>query len=138
MLLALDFDGTYTAHPEAWSLCLRAWRLCGVQVITVTARRDTLENRQAMQSAGVDWPIIFAYDQPKKLAAIEAGYAVDVWIDDNPHGIGDGTENVATQSVFEIELRHALKVIREDATYRQEPAFLHGLRTRLETVLGPA
>lgn len=112
MLIAIDFDGTFTADPTFWSFFANDAVVHGHRVITVTHRRDTFENAQAMRNLGVNWPIVFAYDKPKKLAAIEAGYdEVSVWIDDNPHGIGDGTENVATQSVFEIELRNALCVL---------------------------
>lgn len=134
MLIALDFDGTYTACPGSWFCSVPHFQAHGHEIITVTSRRKTLENEQAMRQAGVTWPIVFAYDCPKRLAAILAGYAVDVWIDDNPQGIGDGTENVSTQSVFEIELRHAydvLKTMRFDC-----PIALAVLLQRIETVLG--
>ena len=112
LCIALDFDGVITADPKFWTFFASDAVVHGHRVITVTHRRKTFENAQAMRNLGVNWDIVFAYDQPKKLAAIKAGYAVDIWIDDNPHGIGDGSENVATQSVFEIELRNAYTVIR--------------------------
>ncbi len=134
MIFCLDYDGTFTEDQALWLAFGERWRERGHDVITVTHRRDTLENRQEMAAAGVSWPIVFAYDCPKKFAAIEAGYAVDVWIDDNPQGIGTGDDHEpTTQSVFEIELRHALSelkstIIRTDTTNR--------LITRIETVLG--
>ncbi len=136
LLIALDFDGTFTADPKFWLFFARDAVVHGHQVITVTHRRETFENAQAMRNLGVNWPIIFAFDKPKKLAAIEAGYAVDVWIDDNPVGVGDGSAFLGTQSVFEIELRHAMSVIESSAKEGEQlPARLYRLRDRLETVL---
>ena len=135
MIIALDFDGTFTADPKFWLFFARDAVVHNHQVITVTHRRKTFENEQTMRNLGVNWPIVFAYDQPKKMAAIEAGYAVDVWIDDNPHGIGDGTENVDCQSVFEIELRHAYKTLNECSTMSSWQ-FIRELVERLDSVLG--
>lgn len=136
MILFLDFDGCFTADPDFWlQFAIRAG-IFGHEVVTVTHRRDTLENRRAIRDTGVNWPVVFAYDMPKKFAAIEAGYDVEgaVWVDDNPTGIGDGTEcQPTTQSVFEIELRNAHKVLTDSNLRMNEFA---ELITRLETVLG--
>lgn len=143
MKIALDFDGTVTADPDFWSAFVEDALDRGHQVLTVTHRRDTHENRRAIEKVlGPSHPVVFAYDKPKKLAAKEAGHEPHIWIDDNPHGIGDGTENVATQSVFEIELRHALRVLKMSEDYRELPrearvmAMLVNLRERIETVVG--
>lgn len=132
MIASLDYDGTYNENPAAWLAVVSALGQFGIEVVTVTARRKTVENEQQMRAAGVCWPIVFAYDKPKKLAAIESGYRPDIWIDDNPQGIGDGTENTATQTVFEIELRHAYKVLTGGNLLRHEFA---ELIERIETVL---
>jgi len=142
MKISIDFDGTMTADPGLWFTVLPHIVAHGHELITVTHRRDTLENRQTIEQhqrdmLGRTWPIVFAYDKPKKFAAIEAGHEVAVWIDDNPHGIGDGSENVSCQSVFEIELRHALKWLNESSTMGSWP-FVRELVKRIETVLGPA
>lgn len=139
MLISLDFDGTFTLATQVWFNFVRECQIRDHEIITVTHRRDTIANRQVIADAGVDWPVIFAYDKPKKFAAIEAGYAVDVWIDDAPHGIGVGDEyQPQTQSVFEIELRNAFNVLKtaNDYTSGPHPIWQQRLITRLETVLG--
>lgn len=136
MLIALDFDGTFTADPKFWSFFAHDAVVNGHQVITVTHRRDTFENAQAMRNLGVNWPIVFAYDLPKKYAAMKCGYAVDIWIDDNPQGVGDGSAFLGTQSVFEIELRNAMAVITAAMKEGEQlPARMYRLVERLETVL---
>lgn len=136
MLIAIDFDGTYGEQPKLFGdLAASAFAL-GYAVITVTSRRKTLENEMAMREAGIYWPIVFAYDKPKKLAAIEAGWDVNVWLDDQPHMIGDGTEDGRTVGVFENELRNALDVLRRLDLEFEQPAEVMELIDRLETVLG--
>lgn len=133
MLISLDFDGTFSSDPKFWLLFARDAVVHGHRVITVTHRRKTFDNEQAMRNLGVNWPIIFAYDQPKKMAAIEHGFAVDVWVDDHPEGVGTGDEQQpTTQSVFEIELRNAYQVLTDGNLRMNEFA---ELITRLETIL---
>ncbi len=131
--LAIDFDGTYSAHPRLMQELATTALSFGIEVITVTSRRKSLENEQAMRAAGISWRIIFAYDKPKKLAAKEAGCDVCVWVDDQPHMIGDGTEDVRTVGVFENELRHALNELKTIGRTGDRTA---RLIDRLETVLG--
>ena len=133
LLIALDFDGTFNADRDTWLECARLWLAADHELITVTSRKLTPENLRVIADAGVTWPVVFAYDKPKKLAAIEAGYHVDIWVDDHPQGIGDGTESTSTQTVFEVELRHAADTLRRrvndlDLCFRD-------LLTRLETVI---
>lgn len=133
--LAIDYDATYTAHPQlVHDLAVTALSY-GIEVVTVTSRRKTLENEREMRAAGVSWPIIFAYDKPKKMAAIEAGCNPCCWLDDQPHMIGQGNESLECVGVFENELRHALTVLREFSRY-QMIGPLFPLIERLETVLG--
>lgn len=137
MKISLDFDGTITADPVFWCAFIMDAKDRGHDVITVTHRRDTPENRRAIENIlGPSHLVIFAYDRPKKLAAIEAGHQVDIWIDDAPHGIGTGDENLETQSVFEIELRNALAVLKDALPFYWEshPKLLDLCR-RLGTVL---
>ena len=131
--IAIDFDGTFADAPHIFTVLAKTAIAFGVNVVTVTSRRKSLENEQAMRAAGISWPIIFAYDKPKKLAAKEAGCDVCVWVDDQPHMIGDGTEDVRTVGVFENELRHALNELKTIGRTGDRTA---RLIDRLETVLG--
>lgn len=132
MLIAIDFDGTFASDPPAFIAAVSELLFKGHDLVTVTSRRKTLENEQHMRESGITWPILFAYDKPKKLAAIEAGFKVDVWIDDQPHMIGRGDESLECVGVFENELRYALEISKQ---YRHLDGIEH-LVTRLETVLG--
>jgi len=138
MIFALDFDGTFAEDQALWLAFVEDCFERGHDVITVTHRRDTRANRQEMAFAGVSWPIVFA-EGTKAKAAIEAGYDIKeaVWIDDNPVGIGTGDESQpTTQSVFEIELRHALEVLTDGRMESLLSAEFAELITRIETVLG--
>lgn len=136
MLIAIDFDGTFAEDPKAFTQVAFQFLKSGHNVVTVTSRRRTLENEQHMREAGITWPILFApHDKPKKRAAIEAGWNVDVWVDDQPHMIGRGDESLECVGVFENELRHALRTLKTFQDYRIHPT-LTNLMTRLETVLG--
>ena len=133
MILALDFDGTFTAM--SWFCVIPHFEAQGHKIITVTSRRNTFENEQVMRAAGVTWPIVFAYDQPKAMAAKEAGYDISqiIWIDDAPQTIGKGDEILAVESVWERELRHCY----EKLTTEHLPIKEFGeLVKRLRTVCG--
>lgn len=134
----IDFDGCYNDNPAAWLAVANALGSFGINVVTVTSRRDTPENLKEMRDAGVCWPIHFAHAKPKKMAAQDVNWNVSVWIDDHPEGIGTGNENLDTQTVFEIELRHALDVLKTAMEATSGPHFLwhRNLIARLETVLG--
>lgn len=136
LTISLDFDGTVTRDPQHWRRWLALARVDGHRVITVTSRRDTAQSRAEIREVlGEDHEIVFAYDQPKKMAAIEAGHDVDIFIDDQPHMIGQGGESTRVVGLFENELRHAWAVLKDAMTMGSHPA-LHALERRLETVLG--
>ncbi len=133
--LAIDFDGCYTAHPQLVQELAVTALSYGIEVVTVTSRRKTYENELLMRAAGVTWPIIFAYDKPKKLAAIEAGVSPCVWLDDQPHMIGTGGESLECVGVFENELKYALDKMYEFKQRYNVSEFVEVI-ARLETVLG--
>ena len=133
--LAIDFDGTYTAHPQLCQELAVTALSFGIDVVTVTSRCKTAENELLMRAAGIAWPIVFSHDKPKKLAAKEAGHEVCVWVDDQPHMIGDGTESLECVGVFENELRHALRELHRLKNEYHIVGFVP-LIARLETVLG--
>jgi hypothetical protein len=92
LVIAIDYDDTYTADPVLWAAVV-AVLASSHEVICVTARRCTAENRNELRR---NLPpqietIILAYDMPKRMAATRAGFAVDIWIDDRPHAIGEET-----------------------------------------------
>jgi hypothetical protein len=80
MLIALDYDLTYTADPELWDAFIAAARARGHEFVCVTGR----EQPPSIAERQIPMPVVCAGDKHKFRAAMAAGYAVDVWIDDSP------------------------------------------------------
>lgn len=92
MIIAVDFDGTYAADPNTFSSVVDMFQSAGHTCIMVTQRSDEYtwgnEVRQVLHESGHPlMPIVFASGMTKNEAATQAGFSVDVWIDDNPYGI---------------------------------------------------
>lgn len=90
MTLSIDFDRTWTQDPNGWASVARFFRDRGHTVLLVTNRsrlrhHHVFEVQQHCRDH-VD-AIIFAGEQPKRVAARQAGYHVDVWVDDTPESI---------------------------------------------------
>jgi len=87
MLIALDYDGTYTADPRMWrTFCTMAQSL-GHSFVCVTGRAVPPDfTRDPPLPQGM--PIVCAPEGYKRNAALRAGFKVDVWIDDIPEMIG--------------------------------------------------
>ena len=87
MLIALDFDGTYTEDPYVWDRFIEVARMAGHTVYCVTMRYpseggDVIDSLQDK----VD-KIIFTGRKAKANHLKELGLVPQVWIDDNPHWI---------------------------------------------------
>lgn len=96
MTFGIDFDGTFAADPPLFRAFVWMLHAAGHSAVIVTGRKDDL----MLSDPGRHWgdelravvgdllPIVFAGTEWKKEAAAKAGYAVNVWIDDNPEWIG--------------------------------------------------
>lgn len=95
MLIALDYDGTYTADPGLWHSFIAASRARGHRIFVVTMRFPS-EGREIEQRLGrhVD-RIIFTAREAKRRHVQRLGHDVDVWIDNHPEYI-DGDASPAT------------------------------------------
>lgn len=89
MIIAVDYDNTYTADPELWDDFIKSAIVKGHTVICVTARTENI-GEPVKESIGQLVPVIFTGGQPKRAASLKRGYKVDVWIDDMPQIIDDG------------------------------------------------
>lgn len=93
MVIAIDYDDTYTADPFFWRKFIHSAINAGHTVIMVTQRCRCYPEQveEVEEHLGQLLPIIFAGDpmlaMAKMQAAHAAGYEVDVWIDDNPMSI---------------------------------------------------
>lgn len=87
MIIAIDWDGTYTALPELFRQFTNKLLTYGHTVIFVTGRQDTEHHRIEPPFC---CPVVYAGNEYKRKAAERAGYKVDIWIDDMPEMIGEG------------------------------------------------
>ena len=98
LTIAIDFDGTFSADPDLWReiVGVMTGRRYGHKCILVTNRPEAMGN-DVRAEVGDLMPIVFAGAQSKRSAAENAGYFVNIWIDDNPGFIGvDGVQYVGT------------------------------------------
>lgn len=85
MIVALDYDDTYTRDPIFWARVVGLAVERGHSVICVTKRDKNHAidpTHEPPLPANVE--VVYAGAQWKQEAALAAGYAVHVWIDDMP------------------------------------------------------
>jgi len=82
MIIAIDYDGTYTADPEMWQAIVLMMRRCGHEVICATMRYE----HEPVNPAP---PCMVWYTGRKAKAKFLAGLGIrpDIWIDDDPRFI---------------------------------------------------
>jgi hypothetical protein len=79
MLIALDYDGTYTADPELWNAFILKARELGHNVKIATMRYPS----EPIPDVGCE--VIYT-SRKAKFGCMPA----DIWIDDNPHFLFSG------------------------------------------------
>jgi hypothetical protein len=86
MLIALDFDGTYTADPDMWDEFISNARMRGHKVVVATMRIAGIEDSVVeMQLRSKVDDIVYTNRKAKKVAFRTIyGENPDIWIDDNP------------------------------------------------------
>ena len=94
LTIAMDYDDTFTADMKFWSAFVQNANGAGHRVVCVTARRNTEENTDEINSKFNHWgchmPIVFT-ELGSKLHAVEKrGLKIDIWIDDNPEALVRG------------------------------------------------
>lgn len=86
MILAIDYDGTFDRAPALFRSFVANAHAAGFAVICITNRRR--EQPIPADDAACFDAVIYAGDQPKRKAALEAGIPVTIWVDDLPETIG--------------------------------------------------
>lgn len=84
--IALDFDETYTVHPEMWDSIISLMQASGCDVRFVTFRYENAPANDDILAAAerIGIKIIFCnYFQKAQVCAIH-GWSPDIWIDDMP------------------------------------------------------
>lgn len=89
MLIAIDYDGTFSRDPVLFRALVALGRRMGHAFVLVTGRSNEGQwGAEVRREVGDLMPIVFAANGWKRAAAERAGHKVDVWIDDMPEGIG--------------------------------------------------
>ena len=85
LLIALDYDKTYTADPVLWQTFTAVAKHRGHSVIIATMRHpdEGAELEQALGSM-VD-AIVYTSRKAKHEALQRQGFSPSIWIDDSPH-----------------------------------------------------
>lgn len=86
VIIGLDFDGVITEDPDSFLAIAALLQEAGHVVVCITSR-GPLRRQEVIATVGDLMPMIFCGGRPKELKARQAGYEVDVWIDDNPSSI---------------------------------------------------
>ena len=86
MMIAIDYDDTFTCDPHLWRLFIGNALDLGHQVVCVTMRRHPPHDDEPKLP---NIPIVCTAGLQKRAAAQVAGFMVDVWIDDMPEAIGE-------------------------------------------------
>lgn len=88
LIVAIDYDDTFTADPTAWTAVIEILQIAGHRVVCITARQGNDGNRRQVEG---DMPrdvcVLFAYGWQKREFAKANGVEVDIWIDDLPEAI---------------------------------------------------
>lgn len=80
MILALDYDDTYTRDPDFWNKFIQLAQSKGHLVVCITMRNSSEIDKEKFPEI----TIITTNRRAKWLYVIENGIQIDVWIDDNP------------------------------------------------------
>ena len=84
MVISVDWDGTAGADPELFEIFIVAAKLRG-HVVLLCTQRNAEQGPEIQEFADrMDINVVWAYGFSKLEATANAGFPVDVWIDDNP------------------------------------------------------
>lgn len=87
MLLALDYDDTYTRDPLFWDRVIKLAEHHGHSVICATMRYPHEGADVEAALVGKVEKIVYTGRKAKHNAVYAAGFMPSVWIDDSPHFI---------------------------------------------------
>jgi hypothetical protein len=116
MLIALDYDGTYTADVELWDRFIAHSRANGHRVFVVTMRFPHEGDEISRRLLGKVDRIIYTSRGAKRRHLERLGHAVHVWIDNHPeHIIGDASasslEDVPRWAQWKAQCARTFRVV---------------------------
>lgn len=83
MILAIDYDKTYTLDPLLWDKVIGLFIDSGHTVKCVTMRRPN-EGEEVESSIGRLCEVVYTSREAKVPYSDRVGMKVDVWVDDSP------------------------------------------------------
>lgn len=86
LTIGIDFDGTFAADPVLFKAFVEGATRRGHRCVLVTQRTEFFRRDVDALCADV-LPIVYAGGETKRDAAAARGWAVDIWIDDNPASV---------------------------------------------------
>jgi hypothetical protein len=86
MIVALDYDCTYTNDPATWDKVIAVFRAAGHKVYLVTMRYDNHTDADPVRAAleGKVDGMFFTGHRAKQPFMFKLGINISVWIDDMP------------------------------------------------------
>ncbi len=98
MNIALDYDGTFTAAPNAWLAFIDLMRAAGHSVYIVTMRyasecdgsKGTVDTRLRDRCV----PIISTARTAKKPFCEKLGLQMHIWVDDHPEAVHNDASSI--------------------------------------------
>lgn len=84
MIIALDYDGTYTADPAMWNTFIESAKASGHIVVCVTMRYPHEEVTMPCE-------VVYTSRQAKMKYLSDRGRIANIWIDDMPHLLFQGS-----------------------------------------------
>jgi hydroxymethylpyrimidine pyrophosphatase-like HAD family hydrolase len=84
MLIALDFDGTYTEDSDMWDDIIKIMHRRGHKVVIVTMRYQD-DPDESINKYFPFQTVYYTNRKAKKPFMDELGIMIDVWIDDSPN-----------------------------------------------------
>lgn len=91
MLIAIDYDDTYTRDPDGWRACMEFMGKRGHSFVCITGRTDP---PTMGREPHIGCPVYCTAGEPKRAFAQRRGLLVHVWIDDCPEMIGGSGRSV--------------------------------------------
>lgn len=93
MIIALDYDETYTRDPKFWDHFVDYATFKGHKVYMVTLRH--FQRGRVPKHIEEFMIVIYCNGLPKRLVTNEKGIHIDIWIDDSPATIDKGSQHTA-------------------------------------------
>jgi hypothetical protein len=94
MIIALDYDGTYTEDPDFWKNFIVAAEAKGHRVIIVTMRYASEGIKKDLESFVGNENVFYSSRTAKRPYMKNIGIKPNIWIDDHPQSVFMDAEQI--------------------------------------------